>query len=84
MKSAFCYIFIVSILALNAFLDDEESRIRPIKSFIQVAKIIIFIVGGITLIATLIGKSPLILLSGLGAPSAVLMPIFKDSRCVLV
>lgn len=91
-KTAFCYIFIVSILALNAFLDAvndiylmyEESRIRPIKSFIQVAKIIIFIVGGITLIATLIGKSPLILLSGLGALSAVLMLIFKDSLLGLV
>lgn len=91
-KASFCYILIVMLAALNALLSAineiystfEVSKIRPIKSFIQVAKIILFFVGGIILIAILIGQNPLILLSGLGALSAVLMLIFKDSILGLV
>ncbi len=89
---AFAYIFVVAIMALNAFLNAlndiyltyEVSKVRPIKGYIQVVKIIVFIVGAIVLVATLIGQNPLILLSGLGALSAVLMLIFKDSILGLV
>lgn len=91
-KAAFCYIFIVVLSALNALLNAvneiyltfEISKVRPIKSFIQVARIVIFFIGGIILVAVLIGQNPLILLSGLGALSAVLMLIFKDSILGLV
>lgn len=86
-KFVLFYIVAVIILALNAFLNAvndiyqnfEVSKARPIKGFIQVLKIAIFIVGGITQISILIDKNPLILLSGLGALSAVLMLVFKDS-----
>lgn len=86
-KFVLFYIFIVIILLLNALLNAvndiymgyEVSKSRPIKGFIQVLKIVILIIGIITLTSILIGKSPLILLSGLGAISAVLMLIFKDS-----
>src|SRR5690606_36301039 len=73
---------------LNAFdaiyRSYEISKIRPIKGYIQVAKIVLFIVGGIVVISNLIGQNPLIILSGLGALSAVLMLIFKDSILGLV
>jgi miniconductance mechanosensitive channel len=50
-----------------------------IKSYIQLAKLGLVLLGGIVIIAALIDRSPLILLSGLGAMSAVLMLVFKDT-----
>lgn len=86
-KFVIFYIIGVIISALNAFLNAvndiyqsfEVSKSRPLKGVIQVMKIMIFIVGGISLVSILIERSPLLLLSGLGALSAVLMLIFKDS-----
>ncbi|WP_313636604.1 mechanosensitive ion channel domain-containing protein, partial [Paenibacillus sp.] len=91
-KSALTYMIIVTITVFNALLNAidaiyrsfEVSKIRPIKGYIQVAKIILFIIGGIVVISNLIGQNPLIILSGLGALSAVLMLIFKDSILGLV
>ncbi|PQP83936.1 mechanosensitive ion channel protein MscS [Paenibacillus sp. PCH8] len=91
-KSAMTYMIIIMITVLNALLnvfDDiyrsyEVSKIRPIKGYIQVAKIVLFIIGGIIVISNLIGQNPLIILSGLGALSAVLMLVFKDSILGLV
>lgn len=91
-KSAMTYMIVIMITVLNALLnvfDDiyrtyEVSKIRPIKSYIQVAKIVLFIIGGIIVISSLIGQNPLIILSGLGALSAVLMLVFKDSILGLV
>lgn len=57
---------------------------RPIKGYLQVLKILIYCVCIILIISDLIGKSPLILLSGLGAMAAVLMLIFQDTILSLV
>src|SRR5690606_20316278 len=62
----------------------EISKVRPIKGYIQVVKIFIYIIGAIVIIANLIGESPLILLSGIGALSAVFMLVFRDSLLGLV
>jgi len=91
-KGAITYIIIVALASLNAVLDAfddiyrsfEVSKVRPIKGYIQVVKIVVFLIGGIVVIANLVGQSPIILLSGLGALSAVLMLIFKDSILGLV
>jgi miniconductance mechanosensitive channel len=55
------------------------SPTRSIKSHIQLAKLALMFIGAIVMIAALIDRSPLILLSGLGAMSAVLMLVFKDT-----
>src|SRR3546814_12312304 len=57
---------------------------RPIKGYIQVAKIILFGGSAILIIAVLMEQSPLLLLSGLGAMAAVLMLVFKDTILSLV
>jgi miniconductance mechanosensitive channel len=56
-----------------------ESKERPIKGFVQMAEIGVYLVGGILVIAALIGRSPVVLLSGLGAMTAILMIVFKDT-----
>lgn len=56
----------------------------PIKVFVQVIKIILWITAIILTISTLLGKNPVYLLGGLGAMTAVLLLIFKDSILGLV
>ncbi len=91
-KGVIAYIIIVGLLVINNVLNSfndiyktfEISKTKPIKGYIQVAKIIFFTLGSILVIANLIGESPFLLLSGFGALSAVLLLIFKDSILGLV
>lgn len=91
-KLAITYIIIVIIIVFSALLNAVEaiyrtfevSKIRPIKGYIQVAQIFLYIIGSIVVISILIGQNPVIILSGLGALSAVLMLVFKDSILGLV
>ncbi len=50
----------------------------PLKGIFQGIKLIGAIIVGILMISLLIGQSPAILISGLGAMAAVLMLVFKD------
>ncbi len=91
-KSAIAYLIIMGLMVMNSILNAindiyqtfEISKIRPIKGYIQVVNIIVITLGVILVIANLIGKNPLVFLSGIGALSAVLMLVFKDSLLGLV
>ncbi|MDO8900873.1 MAG: mechanosensitive ion channel, partial [Phenylobacterium sp.] len=61
-----------------------EARQRPIKGYIQVGKIILYLAAAILVVATLLDRSPLLLISGLGAMAAVLLLVFKDTILSLV
>jgi miniconductance mechanosensitive channel len=69
--------FLNAIYHIYGELDVSDSK--PIKGYVQIGKIITYLVGGISMISVLIGQSPITLLAGLGAMSAVIMLIFKDS-----
>ena len=81
------YIVFALLLAINGFilvfLDmynmRQVNKNRPIKGFMQVLQVLLFFIGGIVIIAILIGKSPASLFAGLGASAAVLMLVFKDT-----
>lgn len=68
---------------LNAMLDiyarTEHARTRSIKGYVQLAKMILYVFAAIIIVATLIDRSPLLLLSGLGAMSAVILLVYKDT-----
>ena len=80
------------LLVINAFLSAlsdmyEKTRYSErmhIKSYIQITKLLINILGAVVIVAVLIGKNPAWLLSGLGAMTAVLLLIFKDTILSLV
>ncbi|NWB91874.1 mechanosensitive ion channel family protein [Pseudomonas agarici] len=78
-------LFLVLVLSalLNALLDiyarTEYARTRSIKGYVQLAKMVLFVFGAIVIVATLIDRSPLLLLSGLGAMSAVILLVYKDT-----
>jgi len=57
----------------------QISEKHPIKSYIQILKLIIYVIGGLASVAILMGKSPIVLISGLGAMTAVLLLIFRDT-----
>ena len=86
------FIVLTIALALGAVLDiinliyqrRPDARLHPIKGYLQVVKIVVYAIATILIIATLIDRSPLILLSGLGAMAAVLMLIFQDTLLSLV
>ncbi|CDO35717.1 mechanosensitive ion channel family protein [Novosphingobium sp. KN65.2] len=71
-------------LANDAYELKPEAASRPIKGYLQVAKILIYAAASILIVAALIGQSPLLLLSGLGALAAVIMLIFRDTILSLV
>ncbi|WP_058910135.1 mechanosensitive ion channel family protein [Entomohabitans teleogrylli] len=56
----------------------------PLKGIVQGVKLLATLLIGIMMISLLIGKSPAILISGLGAMAAVLMLVFKDPILGLV
>ena len=86
------FIILTIALALGAMLEiinmlymrRQASHLKPIKGYIQIIKIVIYALASILIVATLIDRSPLILLSGLGAMAAVLMLIFQDTLLSLV
>ncbi len=63
----------------DVYMTLDISRGRPIKGYIQVIKLIIYCVGTIIIVCSLAGRSPLTLLGGFGAMTAVLLLIFRDT-----
>ncbi|MHA7820350.1 MAG: mechanosensitive ion channel family protein [Erythrobacter sp.] len=61
-----------------------HARNRPIKGYLQVLKIVALCGAAIILISVLTDQNPLLLLSGLGAITAVLLLVFKDTILSLV
>jgi miniconductance mechanosensitive channel len=57
---------------------------RPIKGYVQVAQILVAVVTAVLIVATLLDRSPLVFLSGIGAMTAVLLLIFRDTILSLV
>lgn len=68
----------------NAYERRPEAKNRPIKGFVQLIKILILSIAAILIVATLIDQSPVLLFSGLGAITAVLLLVFKDTILSLV
>ncbi|WP_375633034.1 MULTISPECIES: mechanosensitive ion channel family protein [unclassified Bartonella] len=90
VANAFIIFFVVLTISsclnvINILYEQRPTaRLKPIKGYIQIAKIALFAVATILMVATLIDRSPLILFSGLGAMAAVLMLIFQDTLLSLV
>ncbi len=84
-----CSAFIILTIALaigsslNIFIifwnKRSDAAHKPIKGYVQIVKIGIYLIAAILIIAALIDRSPIILLSGLGAMAAVLMLVFQDT-----
>ena len=60
------------------------SNRRPIKGYIQLANLIVFLIGAILALCTLLDISPWGIMSGLGAMTALLILVFRDTILSLV
>lgn len=84
---ALAFTILMMLLAASAMLSatndiyerNERGRARPIRGYVQLVKIFLYIIGAILIVSILIDRSPLLLLSGLGAMTAVLLLVFKDT-----
>ncbi len=89
-----CVAFIVLMLAMavaaalnlanSVYQRRPDAGTRPIKGYLQVVSIVIYCAAAVLMVAALMDRSPLLLLSGLGALAAVLMLVFKDTILSLV
>lgn len=66
----------VLLLIYNSY---EISKKKPIKTFIQVGKLVVIFIGSLFVLSLIFNKSIIAFLSGLGALTAVLLIVFKDS-----
>ncbi|WP_244831548.1 mechanosensitive ion channel family protein [Caballeronia sp. TF1N1] len=78
------YTLLRAALALRDSIDERYSHFptaseRPIKSFLQIATIVVYLVALISVVSLLIERSPVYLLTGLSAVTALLIIIFRDS-----
>ena len=81
------YMVLMSTMALTAVLSAANSiyaslpvaKDRPLKGFVQLLQILVWILGVVLIIAAVLDRSPLLLLSGFGAMTAILLLVFKDT-----
>ena len=86
-RASTIYVIVIVLMTANSLilsLFDIYSKSRrhknhPMKGFVQATQVVLWFVGAIIVVAVLLGKSPKVLLTGLGASAAVLMLVFKDS-----
>ena len=86
------YLIIITLLVIDGLINFARAvwesgpvgRRYPAKSYAQAAKLVINLIGLIFILSALLGKSPLVLFSGLGAVTAILLLIFKDAILGLV
>ncbi len=86
------YTVLMLTLALTAILSAANAiyaaspagKERSLKGFVQLVQIVVWILGGVLIVATVLDRSPLLLLSGFGAMTAILLLVFKDTIMSLV
>ncbi len=84
---ALLYLLLAAVLALYSLLNGfarlyeqrPMARRVPATSFVQVAKLLIALAALVLAVSILIDRSPVIIFSGLGAMTAVLLLVFKDA-----
>lgn len=70
-----------SVISSLYAMTSEHDRLknRSMKGFYQMLKLAIICIGTIIIISILVGKDPMVLLTGLGAGTAILMLVFQDT-----
>ena len=72
---------VVRLLAvgLHIYESYDVSRKKPLKGYFQLTTVFIYILGLVTAISLVVGESPFVFLSGLGAVTAIVALVFKDT-----
>lgn len=86
------YMIFLFILVIDSFIEgahhiyqeQEISKSRPIKGYVQLLKILMYFVGILVVVSIVLNKDISNLIAGLGAMAAVIMLVFKDTILGLV
>jgi len=86
------FIFLTIALAISEFLNifnlayqrNPNSKNKPIKGYLQLIKLMIFIVCALMVLGTFLKKDVFTLLAGFGAMATVLMLVFQNTILSLV
>ena len=86
-KISIIYILLIIIITSKALINSADdiyrqfpvSKDRPIKGLLQVIEIVLYVIFGITIVSIMIDKNPIALISGIGALTAIITLVFKDS-----
>lgn len=86
------FIFLTLALSISEALNifnlvyqrNPKSRNKPIKGYLQLIKLILFVVCGLMILGTFLKKDVFTLLAGFGAMAAVLMLVFQNTILSLV
>lgn len=87
VRATHSFIIFCVVLAFDKFLNVvndiyrrfEISKTKPIKGYLQIVKIFVYIIAFVIIISVLLDRSPLLLLGGIGAATAVLLLIFQNT-----
>lgn len=92
-RVALAALVVMMVVAIHSFLsavnsiyvaEYEHADSRPIKGYLQIVTIVLWIAAVITVLSLLMGRSPVFFLSGLGALMAVLLLVFRTTILSLV
>jgi len=91
-RVSLAYITLVGIRIGSAFMsaladvseNSKNFKRLPVRTYTQVAKIFMYIMGFIFIFSVILDKSPWGFISGIGAMSAIVLLIFKDAILGLV
>lgn len=87
LKGSMVYVILVAVAAINAVFNTSEDLYNdsryakrvPITGFVQVGKLLVAVVALLLIVSQILDKSPLILLSSLGAITAIIILVFRDT-----
>ena len=84
-----CWVYITAVIVklicsvisalYNISNEHEKLKNHSLKGFYQMLKLVVVCIGAIIIISTLIDRSPVAILTGLGAGTAILMLVFQDT-----
>ena len=84
-----CWVYIIVVLiklccsVINSLYvissEHEKFKDHSLKGFYQMIKLVVVCIGVIVIISTLVNKNPTVILTGLGAGTAILMLVFQDT-----
>lgn len=85
MVTVIVSVIVACIRGLEFFLVSSPAfKDKPLASYFQLMRIIIYIAAGILILSILLGRSPIYFLSAFGAMTAIILLIFKDTILGLV
>jgi miniconductance mechanosensitive channel len=79
-------IVLIAMLSINGFLSSlnmiaaaKRDKESSIKGYLEIGQLVVLLIAGVLILGVLLNRSPMVLLGGLGAMTAVLLLVFRDT-----